>query len=174
MDVLIKASALLRDEFPDLHVAIGGTGRDRRRLERLAKKLSAPVTFLGWVRDEDLASWLGASDLFVMDCRSRWWGFEQEGFGIVFVEAAATGVAQVAGRSGGSSDAVTNGVTGLVVENPRSVESLRAAIASLLNDTAQRNTLAAASRANAVERFDWDALARTLGAGLSPFDHYPI
>ena len=111
MDVLIKASAQLHTEFPNLHVAIGGTGRDRSRLERLAKKKRAPVTFLGWVPDEDLAPWLGASDLFVMDCRSRWWGFEQEGFGIVFVEAAASGVAQVAGRSGGSSDAVTNGVT---------------------------------------------------------------
>ena len=39
----------------------------------------------------------------VMDCRSRWFGLEQEGFGIVFVEAAATGVAQIAGRSGGSA-----------------------------------------------------------------------
>jgi phosphatidylinositol alpha-1,6-mannosyltransferase len=174
MDVLIKASAQLHTEFPNLHVAIGGTGRDRSRLERLAKKKRAPVTFLGWVPDEDLAPWLGASDLFVMDCRSRWWGFEQEGFGIVFVEAAASGVAQVAGRSGGSSDAVTNGVTGIVVENPRSVKALSVAMAKLLQNTKERSAFGETSRANALERFDWDALAHSLGTGLSPFDHYPI
>jgi len=132
------------------------------------------VTFLGWVPDEELAPWLGASDLFVMDCRSRWWGFEQEGFGIVFVEAAASGVAQVAGRSGGSSDAVTNGVTGIVVENPRSVKALSVAMAKLLQNTKERSAFGETSRANALERFDWDALAHSLGTGLSPFDHYPI
>src|ERR1039458_7960050 len=65
-------------------------------------KVKAPVTFLGRVDDETLPRWLGAGDLMVMDCRGRWFGLEQEGFGIVFVEAAACGVAQVAGRSGGS------------------------------------------------------------------------
>ncbi len=60
----------------------------------------------------------------VMDCRSRWFGLEQEGFGIVFVEAAACGVAQIAGRSGGSHDAVRDGETGIVLDNPRSVGDL--------------------------------------------------
>jgi phosphatidylinositol alpha-1,6-mannosyltransferase len=70
-----------------------------------------------------LSDWLGASDLMVMDCRSRWLGLEQEGFGIVFVEAARPDVAQIAGRSGGSHEAVLDGVTGIVVSNSRSVSS---------------------------------------------------
>ena len=124
MDTLIRASAKLRQNYPALRVAIGGAGRDRGRLERLAEKLKAPVTFLGHVDDDSLPSWIGASDLMVMDCRNRWFGLEQEGFGIVFVEAAACGVAQIAGRSGGSHDAVSDGETGIVVDRPQSAAAL--------------------------------------------------
>ena len=88
MDTLIKAATRLQSVFPDLHVAIGGTGRDEKRLRALAKRLDAPVTFFGRVPDDILSEWLGASDLMVMDCRSRWLGLEQEGFGIVFVDYA--------------------------------------------------------------------------------------
>ena len=55
----------------------------------------------------------GCADVFAMLCRNRWGGLEQEGFGIVFLEAAAAGVPQVAGRSGGSHEAVVDGETGL-------------------------------------------------------------
>ena len=63
MDTLIRASASLAPHFPQLQVAIGGSGRDRDRLERLAQRLHAPVIFLGRVADDDLSPWLGASDL---------------------------------------------------------------------------------------------------------------
>jgi phosphatidylinositol alpha-1,6-mannosyltransferase len=172
MDTLIKASASLKNDFPSLQVAIGGSGRDLTRLEKLAVSINAPVTFLGRVPDEQLSEWLGASDVMVMDCRSRWLGLEQEGFGIVFVEAAATGLAQIAGRSGGSHEAVLDGVTGIVVRNSRSVESLVEALRKLLSDEALRNDYARQSRDIAVERFDWNTLAARLGNGLTPFDHY--
>ena len=61
--------------------------------------------------DEDRAALLGAADLFVMACHNRWLGLEQEGFGIVFLEAAAAGVPQIAGDSGGAAEAVEDGVT---------------------------------------------------------------
>ena len=170
MDTLIRASALLADSFPSFQVAIGGAGRDRERLETMAKKLSAPVIFLGRVSDHDLPAWLAASDLMVMDCRSRWLGLEQEGFGIVFLEAGASGVAQVAGRSGGSHEAVHHGVTGLVVANPRSETDLAASMAHLLQDAALRAEFASHARALAVEQFDWRVLAQRLGAGLAPYD----
>ena len=102
MDTLIRAATLSEDPFPELHVAIGGSGRDEKRLCALPTRLGAPVMFLGRVPDDVLPRVArGSSDLMVMDCRSRWFGLEQEGFGIVFVEAAATGIAQIAGRSGG-------------------------------------------------------------------------
>jgi phosphatidylinositol alpha-1,6-mannosyltransferase len=172
MDTLIRASAQLASDFPTLQVAIGGEGRDLARLEKLVRTTKAPVTLLGRVPDQQLSDWLGASDLMVMDCRSRWMGLEQEGFGIVFVEAAATGLAQIAGRSGGSHEAVLDGVTGTVVNNSRSVKSLADAIRELLDEVDLRHHYAGQSRAIALERFDWTTLADRLGRGLAPFDRF--
>jgi phosphatidylinositol alpha-1,6-mannosyltransferase len=140
-------------------------------LERLATKLGAPVVFLGRVADDDLSPWLGASDLMVMACRSRWAGLEQEGFGIVFLEAAASGVAQVAGRSGGSHEAVRHESTGLVVDEPRRDGELAEAMARLLDDAELREQFALNARAMAVEQFDWRVLANRLASGLATFDH---
>jgi phosphatidylinositol alpha-1,6-mannosyltransferase len=171
MDTLIRASTTLATRFPELQVAIGGVGRDRDRLERLATKLGAPVVFLGRVADDDLSPWLGASDLMVMACRSRWAGLEQEGFGIVFLEAAASGVAQVAGRSGGSHEAVRHESTGLVVDEPRRDGELAEAMARLLDDAELREQFALNARAMAVKQFDWRVLANRLASGLATFDH---
>jgi phosphatidyl-myo-inositol dimannoside synthase len=170
MDTLIRASALLTPHFPELRVAIGGAGRDRARLERMANKLRAPVTFLGRIPDPELPDWLASSDVMVMACRRRWAGLEQEGFGMVFLEAAAAGVAQVAGRSGGSHEAVRDGETGLVVTKPTSERQLAAAIEGLLSDDERRSHFAQRSRELAVENFDWRVLAERLGRELEPFD----
>ena len=170
MDVLIKASAQLRPEYPNLRVMIGGKGRDSDRLRKLAEKLDAPVSFLGRVDDERLPGWLGASDLFVMDCRSRWFGLEQEGFGMVFGEAGAAGIPQVAGRSGGSHEVVRHGETGLVVDRPKSVKELVSAMAELLSDFKTRESMARESRRVAEEVYSWDHLAQLLGDGLAPFE----
>ena len=172
MDTLIKAAARLAPSFPTLEVVIGGAGRDRKRLERLARTRRAPVRFLGRVPDEDLGPWLASSDLFVMDCRRRWLGLEQEGFGIVFVEAAAAGVAQVAGRSGGSHEAVVDRSTGVIVDTPRRTKALAHAMAELLGDADRRAAMGARARELATTRFDWDTLAGVLSAGLAPYDHF--
>jgi phosphatidylinositol alpha-1,6-mannosyltransferase len=172
MDTLIRASAQLRNDFPTLAVSIGGAGRARARLEKLVESTSAAVTFLGRVPDAQLGPWLAASDLMVMDCRSRWFGLEQEGFGIVFLEAASSGVTQIAGRSGGSHEAVLNGVTGIVLDDSRSVNGLVNAMAELLGDGERRRRYGDASRSLALEKFEWGTLARRLGNGLAPFDHF--
>lgn len=172
MDTLIRASARLGAEEPRLRVLIGGDGRDRPRLERLAARRGAPVTFLGRTDDEFQPRWIAASDLMVMDCRSRWLGLEQEGFGIVFLEAAACGLAQVAGRSGGSAEAVRDGETGVVVADARSEKELARAIAGLLHDDERRASLARRAREVARRSYDWDVLARELSIGLAPFDHF--
>ena len=172
MDTLIKAAAKLAPAFPALEVVIGGAGRDRGRLERLANAQHAPVRFLGRVPDTDLGPWLASSDLFVMDCRRRWFGLEQEGFGIVFLEAAAAGVAQIAGRSGGSYEAVIDGTTGMIVDKPRSVAALAHAMSDLLDDVERRRDMGHRARELATSRFDWDVLAARLSTGLEPFDHF--
>ena len=166
MDVLIEASARLRANFPELVVAIGGTGRDRRRLERLVEDTGAPVRFLGKVADEDLPALYGSADVFAMLCRNRWAGLEQEGFGIVFLEAAACGVAQIAGDSGGVADAVVDGTTGLIVTDPRSIGDATAALRRVLGDDAWRRHLGDAARDRAVEEFAYPVLAAKLAAFL--------
>ena len=157
-DVLIDAV----DRMPGVHVAIGGTGRDA---DRLAKKAGPRVHLVGRVSDDDLPAFYGCGDAFAMLCRDQWSGLEKEGFGIVFLEAAACGVPQVAGRSGGSADAVADGETGVVVDDPRDTAAVVAALTRVLDpDTNAR--MAAASRHRAETVFDYDLLATTLQEAL--------
>ena len=165
MDTLIAAARRLAPSLPDLTVAIAGRGRDRRRLDQLAR--GAPVRLLGPVPAERLAELYGAADVFAMVCRDRWGGLEQEGFGIVFLEAAACGVAQVAGDSGGAADAVIDGETGFVVRHPDRPGDVADALARVLDDSALRARLGAAARARAAQDFNYDTLAAGLQAALA-------
>ena len=165
-DTLIEAVAMLAPSRPDLVLAVSGGGRDRSRLEGVAARLGLPVRFLGRVPEEDLAPMHGAADVFAMLCRNRWAGLEQEGFGIVFVEAAAAGVAQVAGRSGGAAEAVIDGTTGLVVDHPDDARSVADALARLLDDEPLRRAMGTAGRERAVASFTYDGLAERLRVAL--------
>jgi phosphatidylinositol alpha-1,6-mannosyltransferase len=167
MDVLIQAAGRLASSYPDLVVAIGGDGRELGRLRRLAAESPATVQVLGRVSDEDRAALLGAADLFVMACRNRWFGLEQEGFGIVFLEAAAAGVPQIAGDSGGAPEAVVDGVTGLVVESPGDPGAVAEALRSLLADPSRRRRMGRAARSRVQESFDNDVLASRLAEALA-------
>jgi phosphatidylinositol alpha-1,6-mannosyltransferase len=166
MDVLIDAAAALVPSFPDLTVAIAGAGRDRARLDARVRASGAPVRLLGEVSDDELARLYGVADVFVMACRDRWLGLEQEGFGIVFLEAAACGVAAVAGRSGGADEAVVHGETGLVVDDPRDSGRLAGALRRLLGDDALRRRMGRAARRRVETGFAWDLLAHRLAAAL--------
>ena len=170
MDVLIEAAAALVPSFPGLVVAISGTGRDRARLERLVAAHRAPVRLVGAVPDSALPRLYGAADVFVMACRDRWGGLEQEGFGMVFLEAAACGVPQVAGRSGGAHEAVVDGETGLVIDDPRRSGHVAAALRRLLTDDALRRRMGRAARKRAEQEFGWDLLAHRLAAALADLE----
>jgi phosphatidyl-myo-inositol dimannoside synthase len=165
-DVLLRAAATLTGKHPALQVVIGGSGRDRARLEKVAREAGAPAIFLGRVPEEDLAAMHGAADVFAMLCRNRWGGLEQEGFGIVFLEAAASGVPQLAGRSGGAAEAVVDNETGLIVDNPESVADVADALDRLLADGHLRATLGKAARQRAEEVFTYDTLALRLAEAL--------
>ena len=166
-DVLIAAASLLAPLHPDLTVALAGTGRDRPRLERLIASTGAPVRLLGFVPDADMPALLGCADVFAAPCRSRWGGLEQEGFGIVFLEAAACGVAGVAGASGGSHEAVASGQTGFVVRRPEDPVAVAAALARLLDDPDLCRAMGAAARVRAERDFSYDRLAGDLAAHLA-------
>jgi phosphatidylinositol alpha-1,6-mannosyltransferase len=165
-DTAIRAVARLTRIRPRLELAIAGGGRDAERLQRLASSLGAPVRFLGRVADHDLVPLFGAADLYTMLCRNRWGGLEQEGFGIVFLEAAACGVPQVAGDSGGSAEAVEDGVTGIVVRPSDDPDAVARAFVELLDDPLRRHEMAVAGRERAEREFSYDVLARRLGEAL--------
>jgi len=166
MDTLIRSAARLERTEPDLVVAIAGSGRDRRRLEGLVASTGAPVRFLGRVPEELLPGLYGAGDVFAMLCRSRWGGLEQEGFGIVFLEAAAAGVPQVAGESGGAAEAVAHERTGLVMGRPNAVEQVARTLSDLLGDRERRTEMGREARRRAEAEFSYDVLARRLRAGI--------
>jgi len=167
MDVLVDAGSWLQPAFPELTVVIAGRGRDTERIESRIAEKSSPTRLLGAVSDDELPRLVGAADVFVMACRNRWLGLEQEGFGIVFLEAAAAGVPQVAGRSGGAGEAVVDGETGIVVRHPGDIGAVTEAIRRLLEDDALRERLGTVSRRRAEASFDYDVLARRLGDALA-------
>ncbi len=169
MDTTIRAVAPLGRQHPHLALAIGGAGRDRARLARLARQAGGQVHLLGRIADADLPAIFGCADVFALPCRNRWFGLEQEGFGIVFLEAAACGVAQVAGASGGAAEAVADGETGLVVRDPGAVDAVTAAVRTLVEDPGLRRSMGAAGRARAEASFDYDGLAARLAAALAAF-----
>jgi phosphatidylinositol alpha-1,6-mannosyltransferase len=166
-DVLIEAVARLRSTHPDLTLAVAGAGRDRQRLERLAMRRRAPVRFLGRVADDRLPALYACADVFAAPNRARWGGLEQEGFGIVFVEAAACGVPQVAGDSGGAPEAVVHGETGLLVERPGVPSEVASALERLIGDPSERHRLGQQSRRRAADLFAYDVLAARLAAYLT-------
>lgn len=170
-DVVIRAVAQLAPSRPRLKLVIASSGRDQQRLEKIAREVRAPVEFMGRVPHEDLPRLYGCADIFSMMCRNRWGGLEQEGFGIVFVEAASCGVPQIAGDSGGSAEAVDDGVTGFVISDPTDVSSVAARIAQILDDETLRRSMGQASRRRAVTEFNYDVLASRLGNVLSVGQH---
>ena len=165
-DVLVEAASTLRATHPKLRVAIGGSGRDRERIQKRIDDTGAPAVLLGRIDDDDLPRLYAAADAFAMCCHTRWAGLEPEGFGIVFLEAAACGIPQVAGDSGGAADAVVHGETGLVVGDPRDPGAVADALRQLLDDPARRSLLGRNGRERAVAEFTYDHLAARLGSLL--------
>lgn len=166
MPVLVEAVARLAEDRPDLQLAIAGTGRDASRISRTIRKTGAPAMLLGRVEDADLPDLYGCADVFAMACHDRWAGLEQEGFGIVFAEAAACGVPSVAGLSGGSAEAVIDGETGFVVRVPSNPVEVAAALAPLLDDGALREAQGRAARERAEKELSWDVSAARMVEAL--------
>jgi phosphatidylinositol alpha-1,6-mannosyltransferase len=119
------------------------------------------------VPSPDLPALYACADVFALCCRSRWGGLEQEGFGIVFLEAAASGVPAVAGDSGGAAEAVVDGETGIVVADPNDATALAASIDRLLSDPGLAGRQGQSARQRAETHFGYDVLAARLGAAIA-------
>lgn len=174
METLIRAAAEVErrsDEHdPRLRVVIGGTGRQHADLVELVARTRAPVELTGRLSDDEVADLYGSADLMAMLCNERWFGLEQEGFGIVFLEAAAAGLPQLAGRSGGAHEAVEHGVTGVIVDDPTDVRAAADAIQRLLRDPNEREKMGEAARRRAIGHFGYDHLAEVLQQSIDGCD----
>ncbi len=162
-DVLIQALPELRRRVPGAALLLVGGGPDAPRLQRLAAEhgVADDVVLTGSVPWQELPAHYDAGDVFAMPCRTRRAGLEVEGLGIVFLEASATGLPVVAGRSGGSPDAVLDGRTGQVVDG-RSVTEVTDAVAALLADPERAGAMGRAGREWVEQEWRWDVLAERL------------
>jgi phosphatidylinositol alpha-1,6-mannosyltransferase len=92
---------------------------------------------------------------------------EQEGFGIVFLEAAAVGIPAVAGDSGGAAEAVVDGETGIVIHDPTDSAAVARAIDQLVSDPALASRQGQSARHRAETEYSYDVLAARLGEALA-------
>jgi phosphatidylinositol alpha-1,6-mannosyltransferase len=165
-DTLIRGMGLLRSIVPEAVLVIAGGGPDRARLEALAHEAPpGSVVFAGEVPDADLPAHYAACDVFAMPCRSRWMGLEVEGFGIVFLEAGASGKPVVAGRSGGADEAVEDEATGLLVEGDEP-KATALALAQILTNGPRAERFGRAGRSRVEREFTWARQADRLAALL--------
>jgi phosphatidylinositol alpha-1,6-mannosyltransferase len=159
-DVVLRAIAALTGEFPALRYAIVGTGPDEGRLRALAAelKISDRTIFTGAVSDDEIAEAYATSTIYIGLSRVESVIFA-EGFGISFLEAAASGVPSIAGDSGGVRSAVRDGISGIIVP-PTDVRRVADAIRDLLRNPEKRAAMSSSAR-NLVETYyNWDRVAR--------------
>lgn len=156
-DRVIQALPKLVESGLDVSYALIGVGEDRDYLLGLAQELgvSERVHLLGHVSPEDLPLWYNACDLFAMPNRAL--DGDTEGFGMVFLEAAACAKPSVAGIAGGTGAAVEDGVTGCRV-NGEDGAQVAGALASLLADDAWSRRLGQAGYERANRDFSWTAV----------------
>jgi phosphatidyl-myo-inositol dimannoside synthase len=157
-DTMIRALPAIAARIPDTLYVVVGEGWERPYLDELVTSLGVShlVQFRGVPADDELVRIYQQCDLFVLPNRKVGWDFE--GFGIVLLEAQACGKAVIAGRSGGTMDAVDESRTGDIVQCD-SPEPLAEAVCRLLEDDDRREAFGQAGRSRAVEKFDWNVLA---------------
>lgn len=162
-DVLIKALPSIRRRVDGAALVIVGGGPYLDTLRKLAhdRGVTDHVTFTGGVAGTELPAHHAMADVFAMPCRTRGAGLDVEGLGIVFLEASASGVPVVAGKSGGAPEAVQHNKTGLVVDG-RSVDQVADAVAGLLSDRDRAAAMGAAGRQWVTSQWRWDTLAARL------------
>jgi phosphatidylinositol alpha-1,6-mannosyltransferase len=168
-DVLIRAFPAIRQRVPGAALLIVGGGPYRSMLERLARESGAgrDIVFTGGVPWADLPAHYAAGDVFAMPCRTRRWGLDVEGLGIVYLEASATGLPVIAGDSGGAPDAVREGDTGYVVGG-RDISAVTDRVATLLADPDLARQLGTAGRKWVEAEWRWQTQADRMRTLLDP------
>ena len=162
-DLAVRAIARAIRSGARLRYAIVGSGEEEARVRTLVAELgiAQQVLFVGAVSTTDLPAYYAAADVFVLPNRVE--GRDFEGFGIVYLEAGASGVPVIAGSSGGVPEAVQDGVTGLLVSGTDE-EELFVALKQLIDSRERRRAMGQAGRDRAVNEFSWNRAAARVAA----------
>jgi phosphatidylinositol alpha-1,6-mannosyltransferase len=165
-DRLIDALPSVRERVPGARLLVVGGGPDDERLRGRAAPLGDAVVFAGQVPEDELPRYYAVGDVFAMPCRTRLGGLEVEGWGNVFIEAAACGRPVVVGDSGGAPESLVDGETGILVDGRRT-EAVANAVATLLADPKRAAEMGAAGRERVVRDHTWPEIAGRLAGWLT-------
>jgi len=166
-DLIVNSLPSIITFVPDILYLIGGTGEYIDSLKQKVETLDLGnyVLFCGFIPDEDIVAFHQLADIFVMPNRMLEDG-DTEGFGIVFLEANASGKPVIGGACGGALDAVENGITGYLV-NPYHTEELTERIVYLLTHPEVAHKMGETGRSRAWNCFRWPYLTAKLERSLS-------
>ena len=162
-DVLIRALPAIRRRVPGARLLLVGDGPRRAALYRLAQscQVAEAVVSTGSVAQSELPAYYAAGDVFAMPCRTRGKGLDVEGLGLVFLEAAATGLPVVVGDCGGARETVRPAQTGERVDG-RDVAAVARTVATLLADLDQAASMGRDGRRWMQQDWTWSRRAEKL------------
>jgi phosphatidylinositol alpha-1,6-mannosyltransferase len=163
IDFMLRSLPELIRHQPELHYLIAGVGEDESRLRGIVQELGLQkqVTFIGKITDSELADHYRLCDCFVMLSREDYVTPNVEGFGLVYLEAAACAKPAIAGRGGGVPDAVEDGVSGLLVD-PCNNSEIVASVARIFSEPNLLKNLGEAAHLRVLKNFSWQKMAERI------------
>jgi len=165
--IVIESLIEILKEIPNAVYVIGGKGPMQAQWAQLALELGVEdrVIFVGYISDEDLPKFYAMSDVFVLPSIGLEEKADVEGFGIAFLEANASSVPVVGGRSGGVEDAIVDGKTGFLV-NPTDKKEIQAAIINILKHPKLAQSMGTYGRKRVVEQLSWNKVTKKIWTNM--------
>ncbi|AOZ93108.1 glycosyltransferase family 4 protein [Paenibacillus crassostreae] len=157
--ILIEAASLIRRSIP-VHIIIAGSGTSAymKRLKLQAYRMGVPITFIGKKPHSTIHKIYRLADCFV--CPSQ----KHEAFGLVNVEAMASGIPVIASRNGGIQEIVQHGHNGYLVDQYHHPQQFASYLLKLATDKSLRERLGANGRSDVLQHFTWSRTAAKLAS----------
>jgi len=166
-DYVIRATADLKNDYPNIVYLIIGKGREEQNLRSLVTETGVEdqVIFCGYVSDEDLPKYYNLSNTFILLNRqstdNEQLRGDYEGFGIVFLEASACGKPVIAGNYGGIADAIEDRKSGYIIDGT-DLNTVTNTIKSLIENGNIRNMIGQYGLHRARKSFDWKTISKNI------------
>jgi phosphatidylinositol alpha-1,6-mannosyltransferase len=156
IDWVIDAVHELKENGHDVELDILGFGKQKNYLQRLSLLSSAKVNFIDEQVDEEY-NFYENIDIFVMPSKSKYFGVEFEGLGLVYLEAASYGIPTLVGASGGSPETIIPGQSGFVVGDKKAVVD---GILYFIQNPKELEIFGERNKENILENFSLDVFAQ--------------